>query len=302
MAENEKLYFKSTLSTNYSKWEKDLIFFLNGIPEFSECIADAIKDRDIPTAWTDPYVPPKLPAPPVAAAPGDPVLPAVPVPAPSYLEKEYLKSQQEDILRKIRSWAKYRGVVTSIIYKKCMSKSSQARLEAYDEEKLKTALQNKDPIALLEFTKLAHTTFGRTTSVEDKNQARAEFANWSLDYSKDKDIDHYNKRYNKLLDRLKLYEIKESDVDIMYKYLTPLATYKNVDSIRLVCENYLGTVNTQEFPTDLFEIQRKLKSQEENNQRIYRGVQGEPEKMSIAVRRSPLIFQSLTLAKTEYLK
>ena len=141
MTENEKLYFKSTLSTNYSKWEKDLIFFLNGIPQFSECIADAIRDRVIPKAWTDPYVPPPFPDPvpiPVpVAVPGEiPVtvpVPAAPVPVPSFLEIEYYKRQQSKALDKIENWAKYKGVLTSTIFKKCMSKSSQDRLIAYDD-------------------------------------------------------------------------------------------------------------------------------------------------------------------------
>ena len=46
MAENEKVYFKSTLSINYDKWEEDMIFSLDGIPEHSECMAVAIKDRE----------------------------------------------------------------------------------------------------------------------------------------------------------------------------------------------------------------------------------------------------------------
>ena len=51
------------MTTNYAKWEEDLILYLDGIKDFSGPISDAIAARKIPGEWEGNYVPPSDEAP-----------------------------------------------------------------------------------------------------------------------------------------------------------------------------------------------------------------------------------------------
>lgn len=215
-------------------WTKSMTLFMEAI--FGATASDIFRNRMLPRCMrSDEYVPtPGLPE------DNDPV-------SAKAREIDYQEWRSER-----RSYILSKAQMVSTYMTGTLGQSSLDRIKDTREADMDKAIADSDPLQVHKIVWDCHQYRGKTFKVADQQRVQREFTQY--DYMGSESLPSLKRRLTELVEKMKNYEVKPTDFQIMYTFLMAAAKYPNTH-VQDICVGYLKDVDDDtKFPEDLNEV------------------------------------------------
>ena len=137
-----------------------------------------------------------------------------------------------------------------------LGQSSLDRIKDTREAEMDQAIADSDILLVHKIVWDCHQYRGKTFKVADQQRVQREFT--AYDYIGSESLPSLKRRLSELVEKMKNYEVKPTDFQILYTFLMAAAKYPN-SHVQDICVKYLKDVDDDtKFPTDLNEVYEEM--------------------------------------------